>query len=46
MKTKQVLHRVSESEHRELKAFCAVHGVTLQDFITKAIEEYKKKWAV
>lgn len=46
MKTKQTIHRMSEQDHRKLKAFCASKGVTLQEFITKAIEEYQKKWTI
>lgn len=43
---KQLLFRMSESERNELKAFCASKGVSLQDFVTKAIEEYRKKWVI
>lgn len=46
MKAKQLMHRVSENEHRELKAFCAAHGITIQEFMTKAVDEYRKKWVV
>lgn len=41
---KQLLFRLTEQERNELKAFCALHGITLQEFVTKAVEEYRKKW--
>lgn len=45
-KHKNVPIRFDESDHRKLKAFCAAHGFSMQEFVTRAIEEYKKKWVV
>lgn len=38
--------RMDDAERRELKAFCAQHGVSMQEFVAKAVEEYRKKWVV
>lgn len=46
MKTKSLPLRFDENEHKKLKMFCVEHGISMQEFITKAVEEYKKKWAV
>lgn len=46
MKIKSLPVRFDENDHKRLKVFCAEHGMTMQEFISKAIEEYRKKWAV
>ena len=45
-KVKSLPVRLDESEHLELKLFCVKHGISMQEFIIKAVHEYKKKWAV
>ena len=45
-KPKNIPYRMDVEEHRDLKIFCASHGIPMQEFITRAVEEYKKKWAV
>lgn len=46
MKPKSFQLRFDEAEHKRLKVFCAEHGMSMQEFITKAVDEYRKKWAV
>lgn len=46
MKTKGLLVRLDDQEHKQLKIFCVEHGVSMQDFITKAVREYQQKWVV
>ncbi|CAM4099882.1 hypothetical protein L1N85_10820 [Paenibacillus alkaliterrae] len=46
MKPKALPVRFDENEHKRLKVFCAEHGISMQEFIMRAVEEYKKKWAV
>ena len=43
-KPKNIPYRLNEQEHRELKMFCALHGFSMQDFVFRAVEEFKKKW--
>jgi hypothetical protein len=31
--------RVPKSLHRRLRVFCVQHGVTVQEFVTEAVEE-------
>lgn len=45
-KPKNVPYRMTVEEHTELKLFCVKHGYSLQEFVTKAVEEYRKKWVV
>lgn len=46
MKTKGFQLRLDEDEHKKMKVFCAEHGMSMQEFVSKAIHEYKQKWAV
>lgn len=41
--TKSITVRVSPELHRELKVFVANTGISLQEYITKLIEEDMKK---
>jgi predicted HicB family RNase H-like nuclease len=44
MKTKNFPLRLDELEHKELKLFCVEHGISMQDFVIKAIrKELEKK---
>lgn len=38
--------RMDEGRHKDLKVFCVSHGVSMQEFIQKAVDEYRKKWVV
>ena len=39
MKTKNFPLRLDESEHKELKLFCVEHGISMQEFIIKAMRK-------
>lgn len=39
MKIKSFPLRLSEDLHKELKLYCVEKGISMQDFILKAIEE-------
>lgn len=39
MKVKSFPLRLSEDFHRELKIYCVEKGISMQDFIIKAVEE-------
>jgi predicted HicB family RNase H-like nuclease len=39
MKVKSFPLRLSEEMHKELKLYCVEKGISMQDFIMKAIEE-------
>jgi predicted HicB family RNase H-like nuclease len=44
MKTKNFPLRLDEYEHKQLKLFCVQHGVSMQEFVIKAIrKELEKK---
>lgn len=43
-KTKMVPYRLEERTHKELKLFCVDKGVSMQEFIDRAVQEYRKKW--
>lgn len=45
-KTVMVPYRLDPADHKELKLFCVEKGIPMQQFIQKAVEEYRKKWAV
>ncbi|MFF3923116.1 hypothetical protein [Paenibacillus lactis] len=45
-KMKNVPYRMQETDHRNLKVFCAQHGIAMQQLLDKAVQEYLKKWAV
>lgn len=45
-KPKNIPYRLDESEHKKLKLFCVEHGIPMQQFLEKAVQEYMKKWAV
>lgn len=45
-KTKNIPYRLEQNEHKQLKLLCVQHGLSMQEFIDKAVQEYKKKWAV
>lgn len=42
-KTCYIRVNVEENQHRDLKAYCALKGITLRDLFLKAVEEYLKK---
>lgn len=39
MKTKNFPLRLDEVEHKELKLFCVEHGISMQEFVMKAIRK-------
>lgn len=43
MKIKSFPLRLSEDLHKELKLYCVEKGISMQDFILKAIEEQATK---
>lgn len=43
-KLKAIPYRLDKSEHIKLKLFCVEKGVSMQQFMDKAIQEYLKKW--
>lgn len=45
-KVKTIPYRLDKQEHTNLKMFCVQKGISMQEFMDKAIQEYKKKWAV
>ncbi len=45
-KPKNIPYRLDEKEHKDLKLFCVQHGIPMQKFLEKAVQEYMKKWAV
>lgn len=45
-KPKNIPYRMDEQEHKRLKLFCVEHGIPMQQFLDKAVQEYMKKWAV
>lgn len=45
-KLKNVPYRLDPEEHLKLKLFCVQHGIPMQQFLDKAVQEYLKKWAV
>ncbi|WP_236342430.1 hypothetical protein [Paenibacillus plantiphilus] len=45
-KQKNIPYRLDEQNHKKLKLFCVEHGIPMQQFLERAVEEYMKKWAV
>lgn len=45
-KTIMIPYRLEPNEHKDLKLFCVGKGIPMQQFIQKAVEEYRKKWAM
>lgn len=43
MKIKSFPLRLSEDMHKELKLYCVEKGISMQDFIMRAIEEKAKE---
>lgn len=43
MKLKNFPVRMDEDEHKDLKIFCVAHGISMQEFVTEAIREKRKK---
>ncbi len=46
MKTKNFPLRLDEIEHKVLKMFCVQHGISMQEFVMKAIRKELNKKAV
>lgn len=46
IKYKNLPYRMDENDHRNLKVLCAEKGITMQQFIDRAVNEFKKKWTV
>ncbi|NEU27048.1 hypothetical protein G3M74_13175 [Paenibacillus polymyxa] len=44
-KTKNIPYRLDPQEHKKLKLFCVEHGIPMQQFLDKAVNEYMKKWS-
>jgi predicted HicB family RNase H-like nuclease len=45
-KIKAIPYRLDKQDHTNLKLFCVAKGISMQEFMDKAIQEYMKKWAV
>lgn len=45
-KPKNIPYRLDEGKHKQLKMFCVEHGISMQQFLERAMEEHMKKWAV
>lgn len=45
-KSKMVPYRLDKPDHIKLKLFCVAKGVSMQEFVDKAVQEYLKKWEV
>lgn len=41
---KAIPYRMHPAEHKQLKLFCVEKGISMQEFIDKAVQEHKKKW--
>jgi hypothetical protein len=45
-KEKGINYRMNAADHKELKMICVQKGVSMQEFIDRAVQEYRKKWVV
>lgn len=45
-KPKNIPYRMDEQEHKRLKLFCVEKGISMQEFMDRAVREYKQKWVV
>lgn len=45
-KPKNIPYRLEENDHKSLKIFCVEHGISMQEFMDRAVQEYRKKWVV
>lgn len=43
-KIKAIPYRMEATEHKNLKLFCVGKGLSMQELIDKAVQEYLKKW--
>jgi len=43
-KEKGINYRMSAADHKELKMICVDKGVSMQEFIDRVVQEYRKKW--
>lgn len=44
-KLKNIPYRLDPVDHKNLKVFCAQHGISMQKLLENAVKEYLKKWA-
>lgn len=46
VKDKSIPYRLASTDHKALKLFCVEKGVSMQELLDKAVNEYLKKWVV
>lgn len=46
IKHKNIPYRMDENDHKSLKMFCVEKGISMQEFMDRAVREYKQKWVV